>query len=47
MRTKTRLLMPDSEELVSFAELRENGIFTERSEVSKQEHEDGSAAKMP
>ncbi len=40
------LLMPGSEEPVSFAELRENGIFTERSEVTKQEHEDGSAAKM-
>lgn len=38
------LLLPNSEEAVSFGELRENGIYTERSEVTKQEHEDGSAA---
>lgn len=36
---------PNTEEPVLFEQLRKNGFFTERSGVTKEEHEDGSAAK--
>lgn len=39
------VLFPHSPEPVLFEELRKNGFFTERDSVSKEEHEDGSAAK--
>ena len=35
---------PNSEDTVLFNKLKENGFFTERAEVTKEEHEDGSAA---
>lgn len=40
------VLFPHSPEPVLFEGLRRNGFFTERDDVSKEEHEDGSAAKM-
>ena len=40
------ILFPHSEEPILFAELREKGFFTERDNVSKEDHEDGSAAKQ-
>lgn len=39
------ILFPHSEEPVLFATLREKGFFTERDNVSKEDHEDGSAAQ--
>ncbi len=36
---------PDESEPISFAELRKNGFFNEHSGVTKQEHEEGGAAK--
>ncbi len=39
------VLFPHSPEPVLFESLRKNGFFTERGGVSKEEHEDGSAAK--
>lgn len=40
------VLFPHSPEPVLFEGLRRNGFFTERDDISKEEHEDGSAAKM-
>ncbi|MCM1166228.1 MAG: hypothetical protein NC401_09495, partial [Ruminococcus sp.] len=40
------VLFPHSSEPVLFETLRKNGFFTERDDVSKEEHEDGSAVKM-
>lgn len=37
---------PNAEEPVLFTELKENGYFTEHNEISKEEHEDGSAAAL-
>ncbi len=39
------ILFPDSNEPVLFEEIRKDGFFSERSGVSKEEHEDGSARK--
>ncbi len=39
------ILFPHSEQPVQFSELRKNGFFSERAGVTKEEHEDGSAAK--
>lgn len=40
------LLFPDGTDPVSFKELRQNGFFSERNNISKEDHEDGSAAKV-
>ncbi|MDE7360592.1 MAG: hypothetical protein K2N38_01525, partial [Oscillospiraceae bacterium] len=40
------VLFPHSPEPVLFETLRKNGFFTERDDISKEEHEDGTAAKM-
>ena len=37
---------PNSDQPVLFTELKENGFFTEHSDITKEEHEDGSAAKL-
>ena len=37
---------PNTEEPVMFNVLKENGFFNEHSEITKEEHEDGSAAKL-
>lgn len=37
---------PHSEEPVLFSKLRDNGYFTEHDDVTKEDHDDGSAAKM-
>ena len=39
------IVFPHSEEPVAFAQLREKGFFSENDEITKEEHEDGSAAK--
>ena len=39
------VLFPDSDNPVLFEEIRKTGFFSERSGVSKEEHEDGSARK--
>ena len=39
------IIFPDSEEPVLFEGMRKNGFFSERDNVSKEEHEDGSASK--
>ena len=40
------LLFPDSEEPELFSTLSEKGFFTENDNVSKEDHEDGTAAKQ-
>ncbi len=37
---------PNTDEPVMFTVLKENGFFTEHSEITKEQHEDGSAEKM-
>lgn len=39
------VMFPDGGETVTFQEMRDNGFFSEKSSLSKEEHEDGSAAK--
>lgn len=40
------ILFPHSDEPVLFASLREKGFFSENDSVSKEDHEDGTAAKQ-
>lgn len=40
------IVFPHSEEPVAFAQLREKGFFSENDEITKEEHEDGSAEKQ-
>lgn len=40
------LIFPDADEPVLFSDMKENGFFTEHSGLTREEHEDGSAAAM-